>query len=150
MTKNNCISSASYGSCAPVTVRELPPGLVESQFQDESQTQRSLADVDTVSGCARSFTEVHALCPDYLNSGPSSGHQTPAKKNGEPVPDVEGGILFEECNDVREPRGWHGKLREFEASPLAKRRTAGPATEAGHCRSPHGWFLDDDTIVCAC
>ena len=44
---------------------------------------------------------------------------------------------------------WHAKLREFKASPLAKRRLAKPGTKTGHylCRSPQGWFEDDDTTA---
>ena len=52
----------------------------------------------------------------------------------------------------RVSRSWHEKLRSFKAGPVEKRRTAKPATKAGHCmcRSQHGWFRDGDTTDCTC
>ena len=88
-TKNNCISSASCDSCAPVTLCGLPLGLVESQFLNESQTQRSSAGIDTVSRHVRSFTEVHDQCPDFLNSGatPSARRElSPSQKTASLCP----------------------------------------------------------------
>ena len=55
-----------------------------------------------------------------------------------------------QCQGVS--RSWYAKLRECKASPLAKRRTVKLATETDHylCRSPHKWFLGNDTTACAC
>ena len=63
---------------------------------------------------------------------------------------------FDDCDDFSwasdepvddMPRSWRELLRDFEASPLAKRRTAKPATKTSRylCRSLHGQFLDNDT-----
>ena len=71
-----------------------------------------------------------------------------------PMPDASSGGLSEKFDEFQESREAGTKwLREFEASPLAKEEdceTSCKKTSHFLRRSPHGWFLDDDTTACAC
>ena len=144
--ETHCIRSLSCDSCAPVTLCGLFPGLVESKFPDESQTQWSSAVTDTVLCHARSLTNVTDRRPDYLNSEPlpdakRPSRVSPSQKSVIRCPTPKGGTLYEKSDECpRVSRSWPAKLCEFKASPLAKKRTAEPATNARQCwcRNPHG------------
>ena len=152
--KNDCISGLmSHGSCAPLTFFELPPGLFGSQFLDESQMQWSSSDTGTEVCHARSRTKVcekyqitRLLAPPPDAKRPS--RVSPCQRSVIRCPTP----VAVSCLKNVVVSNWQAKLRKSKARPLAKRRTAKPATKTGHflCRSPHGWFLDDDTTVCAC
>ena len=76
--KNDCISClSSQGSYAPMTFCGLPPGLVESQFLDESQMQWSSA--DTKPCHAQILMEINEQCPNYSNSDPFPDVKRPSK-----------------------------------------------------------------------
>ena len=80
----------------------------------------------------------HSVCRSECSvledsiSGSSSRRQAPVESESWPevhdlVPDAKGRVLSEECKCVQESRSWHGKLREFKASRLAKMRAASRA-----------------------
>ena len=120
--------------------------------------QWSFADIDTEPSQARSPTEVNDKCQDYSNSDPSSRRQAPVESVSLPeifdlVPDAEGGFLSEECDDVQKSRG--AGTRSCVSSFPARWQTGGRrvqrrkrATAGAEVRM--GFFLDDDTTVCAC
>ena len=123
-----------FSSFAPVTFCRPPQGLVGLQFLDESQMQWSSAGRATESCHARSPAKVYENCPNDSGSGHSSRRQATVDSESlseicAPVPDEDVGVLSEECQRVS--RSWHAKLREYKASPQAKRRTAKPATQTG-------------------
>ena len=137
--------SMSDGSGTQVTSCRPPPGLVGSQCLNESQMQWSAADTGAEACHARTPTKVDDVCPEDSISSPSSRRQATFESESlpeicAPVPTPKLASCLKRCQCQRVPWSWHAKLRGYKASPLAKRRTAKPATKAGVylCRSPHG------------
>ena len=68
---------------------------------------------------------------EFWHTPPDAKRHSLSKIVG-PLPDAEAGVLSEKCGNVKESRGsWHAKLRESEASPLAKEEDSETTDENG-------------------
>ena len=145
----------SHGSFAPLTCCEAPPGLVGSHFLDEeAQMQWTPAGVGTEACHARSLTEIHESSPNWSTSGTSCRRETPVENESLPIPSPTPKVVS--ClKSVTVSRSLEKLAREVarvRGRPAGKDEHGETSDESGpcRCRSPHGWFLDDDTTVCAC
>ena len=138
---------------APLTWCGLPPALVGSQLPDATQMKWPSAGSGTEASHAQSHTMIDEDCPSCSISRPSSRRQATVESQSlpeicSPVPDVNSGVLLENCDEFQESRGVG--TRGCASSRPDSWQRGGPRNQrrkrANHlCRSPHGWFLDTDT-----
>ena len=152
-TKNNCISSTSCGSCAPLTFCRVLSGLVESQFLDESKTKRSSADVTqclVTHGVSRRCM-IKAQTTLILSPPPDAkrpSRVSPTQKSVIRCPTLKWAPCLKNVTMSKSL-----ELREFKAGPLAKRRTTRPATKVANasrfsgCRH-HRPHMIVDQLMC--
>ena len=105
MTSLNCMCAKKklQGPCRP------PPGLIGSQFLDESQMPWSSACTGAKACHARTPTKVFKVCPVDSSSGTSSRRQATVESDSlsgicGSVPDAEAGVLSEKSGSVKESR----------------------------------------------
>ena len=153
IAKNNC-NSGSHGTCAPMTFCWLRLNGTFWMNRRCSGLQLTFTQSPVTHGVPRrtitsaQITRILALLPDAKRPSRASPHQKSVIRC--PTQEVVSCLRNVTMSKSLEELAREVARVQPTPAPLAKRRTVGPATKAGHCRcrSPHGWFLDDEITGC--